>query len=133
MKPDIPDVMPMALIPVDLRPDPTGWTIGFASETQEPGRVRLDADRSIKIPHVGWNSVDITQDAPIVAGVPSGSQMYFTHSYVAPVTSDTVAVTDHGEAFAAVVQHGQVAGVQFHPEKSGDVGLQILRNFVELA
>ncbi len=59
--------------------------------------------------------------------------MYFTHSYVAPVTDDTVAVTDHGETFAAVVQHGQVVGVQFHPEKSGQIGLQILRNFVELA
>jgi glutamine amidotransferase len=52
---------------------------------------------------------------------------------VAPVTGDTVAVTEHGEPFAAVVQRGHVGGVQFHPEKSGDVGLQILRNFVELA
>ena len=59
--------------------------------------------------------------------------MYFTHSYVAPVTGDTVAVTEHGEPFAAVVQRGHIAGVQFHPEKSGDVGLQILRNFVHLA
>ncbi len=59
--------------------------------------------------------------------------MYFTHSYVAPVTDDTVAVTEHGEPFAAVVQRGQIAGVQFHPEKSGDVGLRILRNFLELA
>jgi glutamine amidotransferase len=134
LQPDTTDVMPMALIPVDLMSDMTGGSpIGVAAETRESGRVRLEPDRPIKIPHVGWNSVAITQDASIIAGVPSGSQMYFTHSYVAPVTSDTVAVTDHGEAFAAVVQHGQVAGVQFHPEKSGDVGLQILRNFVELA
>ena len=66
-------------------------------------------------------------------GLRTGAQMYFTHSFAAPVTSDTVAVTEHGESFAAVVQHGQVAGVQFHPEKSGEAGLQILRNFVELA
>jgi len=87
----------------------------------------------LKIPHVGWNSLSINHDAPIVDGVASGSQVYFTHSYVAPVTSDTVAVTEHGERFAAIVQHGQIAGVQFHPEKSGDVGLRILRNFVQLA
>ena len=83
----------------------------------------------IKVPHVGWNSLDIRRDAPIVAGVPTGSQVYFTHSFVAPVTEDTVAVTEHGEPFAAIVQRGHIAGVQFHPEKSGDVGLQILRNF----
>ena len=58
--------------------------------------------------------------------------MYFTHSFVAPVTGDTVAVTTHGEPFASVVQRGHVAGVQFHPEKSGDVGLQVLRNFLSL-
>ena len=52
---------------------------------------------------------------------------------MAPVTGDTVAQTEHGEAFASIVQRGQVAGVQFHPEKSGDVGLQILRNFVQIA
>ena len=59
--------------------------------------------------------------------------MYFTHSYAAPVTADSVAVTTHGDPFAAVVERGHVSGVQFHPEKSGDVGLQILRNFVRCA
>ena len=88
---------------------------------------------TVKIPHVGWNNLAISHDAPIVDGVSDGSQVYFTHSYVVPVTSDTVATTEHGEAFAAIVQHGQIAGVQFHPEKSGDVGLRILRNFVQLA
>jgi glutamine amidotransferase len=89
-------------------------------------------DQHIKVPHVGWNSLAIQRDASIVDGVETGSQVYFTHSYVAPVTGDTVAVTEHGEPFAAVVQRGHVGGVQFHPEKSGDVGLRILRNFVEL-
>ena len=108
----------------------SGFAIpGSSSENLEPGTRNLEPS-AIKIPHVGWNSLTITHPAPIVAGVASGSQVYFTHSFVAPVTDDTVATTDHGEPFAAIVQRGRVAGVQFHPEKSGDVGLQILRNFV---
>jgi glutamine amidotransferase len=98
------------------------------------GNVNIQADRGVKVPHVGWNSLSIARDeASILEGVPSGAQVYFTHSYVAPVTGDSAAVTEHGEPFAAVVQRGYIAGVQFHPEKSGDVGLRILRNFVELA
>ncbi len=89
--------------------------------------------QSVKVPHVGWNSLAIQREAAIVDQVADGSQVYFTHSYVAPITGDTVATTEHGEAFAAVVQRGHISGVQFHPEKSGDVGLRILRNFVELA
>ena len=87
----------------------------------------------VKIPHVGWNSLDLQFDASIVDDVSNGAQVYFTHSFVAPVTGDTVAVTAHGQPFASVVQRGHVAGVQFHPEKSGDVGLQVLRNFLSLA
>jgi glutamine amidotransferase len=93
---------------------------------------RLTGSGSIKIPHVGWNALNLTRKASIVEGIPTGSQVYFTHSYVAPVTDDTVAITEHGEAFAAAVQRGRIAGVQFHPEKSGEVGLQILRNFLAL-
>jgi glutamine amidotransferase len=96
-------------------------------------RLRGDASRAIKIPHVGWNSLAMTRDDSIVDGVAAAAQVYFTHSYVAPVTGDTVAETEHGEAFASIVQRGRVAGVQFHPEKSGDVGLQVLRNFVQIA
>jgi glutamine amidotransferase len=99
-----------------------------------PGRCyKLPAD-TVKVPHVGWNSLAIDRgDTSLLDGVANGSQVYFTHSYVAPVTSDASAVTEHGERFAAVVQRGHVGGVQFHPEKSGDVGLRILRNFLELA
>jgi glutamine amidotransferase len=84
----------------------------------------------LKIPHVGWNSLRIVRPSPIVAGVANDAQVYFTHSYAAPITADTVATTGHGEVFAAVVERGLVAGVQFHPEKSGGVGLTMLRNFV---
>ena len=94
---------------------------------------RLGAAGRVKVPHVGWNTLDIPRHASIIEGVAPGAQVYFTHSYVVPITTDTVAVSDHGEPFAAVVQHGQVAGVQFHPEKSSDVGLRVLRNFLELA
>jgi glutamine amidotransferase len=87
---------------------------------------------SVKVPHVGWNSLERIVEAPILAHVADGAQVYFTHSYAAPITADSVASTTHGERFASVVQRGQVAGVQFHPEKSGDVGLQVLRNFMEM-
>ena len=86
----------------------------------------------VKIPHVGWNALDIRRDDSIVDGVALGAQVYFTHSFVGPITGDTVAVTQHGQPFASVVQRAHVAGVQFHPEKSGDVGITILRNFLRL-
>jgi len=88
---------------------------------------------ALKVPHVGWNSLLVTCEAPAVEGVSPGSQVYFTHSYAAPVTGEAVAITEHGQPFASIVQRGQVSGVQFHPEKSSDVGLRILRNFVETA
>jgi len=91
---------------------------------------RISGD--VKVPHVGWNSLAIQQKTSIVEGLVPDSQVYFTHSYVGPVNGDTIAVTEHGETFAAIVQRGHVAGVQFHPEKSGDVGLRILRNFIEM-
>jgi glutamine amidotransferase len=86
----------------------------------------------VKVPHVGWNSLDVQRENTIAADVADHSQVYFTHSFVAPVTGDTVAVTTHGEPFASIVQRGHVAGVQFHPEKSGEVGLQVLRNFLSM-
>jgi glutamine amidotransferase len=95
------------------------------------GRTCSDAT-PVKVPHVGWNSLALRARGWVNNDVPDGGQVYFTHSYVAPVTADTLAVTEHGEPFAAVVQRGRVAGVQFHPEKSGDLGLRILRNFAEL-
>ena len=97
-------------------------------------RLPSDSDgTTVKIPHVGWNALDIRRPDSIVDGVAPGSQVYFTHSFAAPITDETVAVTVHGQPFAAVVQRGRVAAVQFHPEKSGDVGLTILRNFLRLA
>jgi len=83
-----------------------------------------------KVPHVGWNSLHLERRSWLLEGVREGAQVYFTHSYAAPVTADCVASTDYGVEFASVVERDHVAGVQFHPEKSGDIGLMILRNFL---
>jgi imidazole glycerol-phosphate synthase subunit HisH len=87
----------------------------------------------VKVPHVGWNTLTIVRDAPLLDGIADGAHVYFAHSFVAPVTPDAAATTEHGEPFAAVVQRANVAGVQFHPEKSGDAGLRVLANFAAQA
>jgi len=96
-------------------------------------RLRGNPDAGLKIPHVGWNALDFRRTARILSGLEPRSHVYFTHSYAAPVTDACVAATTHGETFAAVVERGNVFGVQFHPEKSSDAGLQIIRNFLEVA
>lgn len=84
-----------------------------------------------KVPHVGWNSLEVRDTSRLLAGVRPGEFVYFTHSYKAPVTTDTAAVANYIEPFAAAVERDNVMGVQFHPEKSGETGLKILRNFLE--
>jgi imidazole glycerol-phosphate synthase subunit HisH len=85
-----------------------------------------------KVPHVGWNSLEIRAGSRLLAGVEPGEYVYFTHSYRAPVTADTAAITHYIEPFAAAVERGNVMGVQFHPEKSSTTGLKILKNFLEV-
>jgi glutamine amidotransferase len=85
-----------------------------------------------KVPHVGWNTLNVSAPGQLLRGVPDGSHVYFTHSYAAPVTPAATATATHGSTFAAVVEAGPMYGVQFHPEKSGATGLRILRNFVEV-
>ncbi|HMJ86456.1 MAG TPA: hypothetical protein VK504_24935, partial [Vicinamibacterales bacterium] len=104
---------------VRLKPDTTYESAIADSAVRS---ARLQADSQIKVPHVGWNTLSLQRDASILEGVADQSQVYFTHSYVAPLTSETVAMAEHGEPFSAVVQRANIAGVQFHPEKSGDVG-----------
>ena len=87
----------------------------------------------LKSPHVGWNSLEqIRSGSRLLRGVPDGAFAYFTHSWRAPVSSDTAAVANYGGAFTAAVERENVMGVQFHPEKSAEVGLQVLRNFLEV-
>jgi glutamine amidotransferase len=112
----------------------------FSGSTEAPECAGLGAFGAVcerfaegkKIPHVGWNSLEVREGSRLLAGVPSGSFVYFTHSYRAPVVEETVAVTSYEEDFTAAVEKDNVMGVQFHPEKSGEAGLRILRNFVEL-
>jgi glutamine amidotransferase len=87
----------------------------------------------LKSPHVGWNSLDtVRSDSRLLKGVEPGGFVYYTHSWRAPVVHDTASVTHYGGAFTGVVERGNVMGVQFHPEKSAEVGLRVLKNFVEI-
>ncbi len=95
-----------------------------------PGSVHRFDSTSMKVPHIGWNQVWGTGDA-LLAGIPDGSSFYFVHSYCAPASgAATIAKTEYGVEFASVVRRENFRGVQFHPERSGELGLQLLRNFV---
>jgi glutamine amidotransferase len=98
------------------------------------GRVLRFADNlSVKIPHTGWNQLEARQDAPLFNQIKAGAYVYFNHSYYCQPEdlSDITAEVDYGIRYACAVQRGNIFGVQFHPEKSQAVGLQILKNFVE--
>jgi glutamine amidotransferase len=86
---------------------------------------------SVKSPHVGWNSLAIQEGSRLLRGVAQNSFVYYTHSFHAPVVAETTAASEYGLLFAGVVERGNIFGVQFHSEKSGDVGLAILKNFCE--
>ncbi len=97
------------------------------------GTVRKIATE-LKLPHIGWNSLTFPNPSPLFKGVEPGSYVYFVHTFCAlpDQPSDVLAVTDYGGPVTAAVGRGNVYGCQFHPEKSGETGLQILRNFGEL-
>ena len=87
----------------------------------------------LKSPHVGWNSLDtIHAESRLFRNLTPGGFVYYTHSWRAPIIQATASVTNYGGPFTAAVESGNVMGVQFHPEKSAEVGLQVLRNFIEL-
>jgi glutamine amidotransferase len=96
-----------------------------------PGVVRRLPD-TVRVPHMGWNTVSWTGAHDLTAGIPDGTFFYFVHSYAAQDDSDVVlGVTDHGRRFAAAAARDNLFATQFHPEKSGDAGLQIYENLVK--
>ena len=112
----------------------------FEGSTEAPGVEGLGVIKGMierfpvgaKVPHVGWNTIESRGESRILKGVASPSFVYYTHSYRAPVVTETVGVTEYGASFSGVVEKGNVFGVQFHPEKSGAAGLKILENFAQL-
>ncbi|UOV05791.1 imidazole glycerol phosphate synthase subunit HisH [Pseudoxanthomonas sp. F37] len=97
-----------------------------------PGSVRkLRAAPGIRVPHMGWNTLQRRRGGSLVEGIADGDHAYFVHSYAAAVDDDCLCSSEHGQRFAAVVQRGNVAGAQFHPERSGAVGARLLKNFIE--
>jgi glutamine amidotransferase len=99
------------------------------------GRVLRFPKSELKVPHMGWNNIRVTQDHPLFKGIPDGSFVYFVHSYYVDTAAENTLVScEYGLEFSASVVNskGNVMGTQFHPEKSGATGLKILKNFVEM-
>ena len=98
-----------------------------------PGRVsRLQAGDGIRVPHMGWSRLRLRGGDPLLAGFTADDYAYYVHSYAAPAGADCIASSVHGREFAAVVRRGNVAGAQFHPERSASAGERLLRNFLSM-
>jgi glutamine amidotransferase len=96
-----------------------------------PGTVRrLPASPDLPVPHMGWNQLTVTRPVPLLEGIATGTHMYFVHSYAAAPGPATVATTDYGQPFTAVLAHGNFQACQFHPERSGSAGARVLANFL---
>lgn len=99
-----------------------------------PGRVKyLPANMGLKVPHMGWNTVQFKPESELGQGISATERVFFVHSLYADCkdSADVAATTDYGITFTSAIQRGNVWGTQFHPEKSGEVGQRILRNFLE--
>ena len=121
-----------------------GLQLLFESSEESPGVaglgllkgkiLRLPAESGLKIPHIGWNSLTIRKPGGLFAGVEGEPYVYFVHSYYLQAEEDVVAATaEYGAAIHAAVQKDNLLACQFHPEKSGEVGLRLLRNFKAMA
>lgn len=96
-----------------------------------PGTVRrMQGSLGLRVPHMGWNTLETVRASALLDGIDSPAHAYFVHGYAAPVTDDCIASCTHGEPFAACVERGHITGMQFHPERSADVGLKLLTNFL---
>jgi imidazole glycerol-phosphate synthase subunit HisH len=98
-----------------------------------PGRVALLPESpGITVPHMGWNTLEFRKPSALLNTFDETTRFYFVHSFAGPVNAYTLASCEHGTPFAAVVQRGNFSGVQFHPERSGAAGAQLLKNFLEM-
>lgn len=97
-----------------------------------PGRLKKFDSSKAKVPHMGWNTLSYTREHPLTQSLDSSHYFYFVHSFYAPLTDYTLASCDYITEFSAIVCRKNVMGVQFHPEKSGDAGSLLLRNFLSL-
>lgn len=95
------------------------------------GKTELIPNTGLPLPHMGWNKVRYQADHPLFKDIEQESHFYFVHSYAVLPNSTTIATSDYGVPFSAAIQHGNFYGVQFHPERSGKSGAQLLKNFVE--
>ena len=121
-----------------------GLQLLFESSEESPGVtglgllegriLRIPPKEGLKIPHMGWNSITCSKDARLFKGLPEHPYVYFVHSYYLSASrrEDVTATTEYSTLIHASVEHGNIFACQFHPEKSGSVGLQILRNFIDL-
>lgn len=114
------------------------WMFQHSQESPEtPGLALFQGEcerfpTDVKSPHVGWNRLRLSQSSRLFRGIGESPFVYFTHSFRAPIVETTTACCEYGGSFSAAVERDNLFGVQFHPEKSGEVGLQLLRNFCEL-
>lgn len=111
---------------------------GFAEETVietlglVDGFVEKMQVAPLRSPHMGWNQITPKLDEPLFKDIPAGSYFYFVHSYALPVNDNTIASCEYGTPFTAAVNKDNFYGVQFHPERSGKAGAQLIKNFLEL-
>ncbi|QCI21991.1 imidazole glycerol phosphate synthase subunit HisH [Buchnera aphidicola] len=93
--------------------------------------LRLKTDK-LSLPHIGWNKIALNKPSPLFKFIPNYSRFYFVHSYIVPVSKYSLSTTNYGINFSSIIQKNNFFGVQFHPEKSGDIGSQLLKNFLEI-
>lgn len=97
-----------------------------------PGKVKRMQVGDLRLPHMGWNTVDAVGDAPLFKGIAQSTYFYFVHSFAVEVYQHTMATCDYGQPFSAALHKDNFFGVQFHPERSGEAGAHLLKNFVDL-
>ncbi|AEO07924.1 imidazole glycerol phosphate synthase subunit HisH [Buchnera aphidicola] len=89
-------------------------------------------DTNLSLPHIGWNQIKFQIAHPLFKNIPNYSRFYFVHSYIVPINEYTLSTTTYGINFSSIIQKNNFFGVQFHPEKSGNIGSQLLKNFLEI-